>query len=230
MHNTFGRVLPLDARCHYSRGVLRRAFERWRDDWWTSRREWSLMMRAECHYRVMFCVLLEAMAQRACRLRLVRKCLSEWRKALSHKQKEERRLRAADHLAVQSTRRRALGRWRVCILSCTQNQDSETHIQQRQFTWVFYTWWGRSEKHKEQKLFERMVRQLQVETSLMLIQTGCCAPDTSLCVSRRFSTRSNAAYREPGCGGDDGHSSRSERRRNRTLHTICTLTGFSTTR
>lgn len=38
-------------RSHYNRVVLRRTFEGWRDEWWSSRREWSLTMRAECHYR-----------------------------------------------------------------------------------------------------------------------------------------------------------------------------------
>lgn len=38
-------------RSHYNSVVLRRAFEGWRDEWWTSRREWGLTMRAECHYR-----------------------------------------------------------------------------------------------------------------------------------------------------------------------------------
>ena len=38
-------------RSHYNSVLLRRAFEGWRDEWWMSRREWSLTLRAECHYR-----------------------------------------------------------------------------------------------------------------------------------------------------------------------------------
>lgn len=33
-------------------------------------------------------------------------------------------------------------------------------IRQRQYSWVFYTWWGQSEKHKEEMLSERMVGQM----------------------------------------------------------------------
>ncbi|XP_070707136.1 protein SFI1 homolog [Pempheris klunzingeri] len=51
MQNTFGRIRPHKAKSHYNSVVLRKAFEGWRDEWWTSRREWSLLMRAECHYR-----------------------------------------------------------------------------------------------------------------------------------------------------------------------------------
>ncbi|XP_029989754.1 protein SFI1 homolog isoform X2 [Sphaeramia orbicularis] len=51
IENTFGRILPHKAKSHYNRATLRRAFEGWRDEWWTSRREWSLTMRAECHHR-----------------------------------------------------------------------------------------------------------------------------------------------------------------------------------
>lgn len=51
MQNTFGRILPHKAKSHYNTGVLKRAFAGWRDEWWTSRREWSLTMRAECHHR-----------------------------------------------------------------------------------------------------------------------------------------------------------------------------------
>ncbi|XP_040015533.1 protein SFI1 homolog [Xiphias gladius] len=51
MWKTFGRVLPHKAKSHYDSVVLRRAFEGWREEWWTSGKEWSLTMRAECHYR-----------------------------------------------------------------------------------------------------------------------------------------------------------------------------------
>ncbi|XP_068450584.1 protein SFI1 homolog isoform X2 [Clinocottus analis] len=51
MQNTFGRILPHKAKFHYDTVVLKRAFTGWSDEWWTSRREWSLTMRAECHYR-----------------------------------------------------------------------------------------------------------------------------------------------------------------------------------
>uniref|UniRef100_UPI0037E92037 protein SFI1 homolog n=1 Tax=Semicossyphus pulcher TaxID=241346 RepID=UPI0037E92037 len=58
IQRTFGRILPHKAKSHYNSLVLRRAFEGWRDEWWTTRREWSLAMRAECHYRYYLCNLV----------------------------------------------------------------------------------------------------------------------------------------------------------------------------
>ncbi|XP_051931396.1 protein SFI1 homolog isoform X1 [Hippocampus zosterae] len=49
--NTFGRILPHKAKCHYDSVLLRKAFEGWTAEWWASGREWSLSVRAECHYR-----------------------------------------------------------------------------------------------------------------------------------------------------------------------------------
>ncbi|XP_062402151.1 protein SFI1 homolog isoform X2 [Sardina pilchardus] len=51
MGKTFGRVSPSKARSHHRRVVLGRALEQWRDVWWYSRKEWSLAIRADCHYR-----------------------------------------------------------------------------------------------------------------------------------------------------------------------------------
>lgn len=51
IQNTFGRVLPHQAKSHYKGVVLKRVLEAWKNEWWTSRREWSLTVRAECHHR-----------------------------------------------------------------------------------------------------------------------------------------------------------------------------------
>ncbi|CAL8340519.1 unnamed protein product [Lota lota] len=51
LKNTFGRVLPNRARSHRDRAALLRAFGAWKEEWWTTRREWSLVVRAECHHK-----------------------------------------------------------------------------------------------------------------------------------------------------------------------------------
>uniref|UniRef100_A0AAV2M7X4 Sfi1 spindle body domain-containing protein n=1 Tax=Knipowitschia caucasica TaxID=637954 RepID=A0AAV2M7X4_KNICA len=52
---TFGRVLSQKAKFHYKDTTLKRIFDTWKDVWWTSRREWSLMLRAECHHKYFLC-------------------------------------------------------------------------------------------------------------------------------------------------------------------------------
>ncbi|KAJ8263133.1 hypothetical protein COCON_G00155900 [Conger conger] len=51
IRKTFGLVHPSEARTHYQQRVLRNAFAVWKGEWWVTRREWRLCMRAECHYR-----------------------------------------------------------------------------------------------------------------------------------------------------------------------------------
>uniref|UniRef100_UPI00398E3A78 protein SFI1 homolog isoform X2 n=1 Tax=Pristiophorus japonicus TaxID=55135 RepID=UPI00398E3A78 len=48
---TFGRILPSQARSHYRHAVLSKAFDEWKDQWWSVRIEWKLMVRADCHHR-----------------------------------------------------------------------------------------------------------------------------------------------------------------------------------
>ncbi|KAM9800165.1 uncharacterized protein sfi1 isoform 1-T1 [Syngnathus typhle] len=49
--NTFGRILPHKAKCHYDSVLLGKTFEAWKEEWWTFGRGWSLSVRAKCHYR-----------------------------------------------------------------------------------------------------------------------------------------------------------------------------------
>ncbi|XP_043572043.1 protein SFI1 homolog isoform X1 [Chiloscyllium plagiosum] len=48
---TFGRILPSQARSHYCHATLRKTFHEWKEQWWSVRVEWKLMVRADCHYR-----------------------------------------------------------------------------------------------------------------------------------------------------------------------------------
>nr|XP_054753926.1 protein SFI1 homolog [Lytechinus pictus] len=44
-------VRPSIIREHYNSRLMRKMFDEWRDFWWTQRREWTLMIRAEYHHR-----------------------------------------------------------------------------------------------------------------------------------------------------------------------------------
>ncbi|XP_064858498.1 protein SFI1 homolog isoform X2 [Oncorhynchus nerka] len=86
-------------------------------------------------------------------------CLCHWREQLvehRHMQGLERRAEAwfADHIFPQ-----CLNSW--VEFTCQRRQHRERteiaqlHNKQHQYTWAFYTWWGRSEERKEQRLAER---------------------------------------------------------------------------
>ncbi|XP_044028465.1 protein SFI1 homolog isoform X3 [Siniperca chuatsi] len=70
----------------------------------------------------------QAVAQRACHLRLVIMCWSKWSSALHCKRSEEDRLQAAGHLAVQSTQRRALERWRALDVMLCREEAQKNRI------------------------------------------------------------------------------------------------------
>lgn len=65
-----------------------------------------------------------ALAVHACSLSLLRMCWNKWCSALYQKRREEDCLEAAGHLATRSTQRRALERWKACILIHAQNKCS----------------------------------------------------------------------------------------------------------
>ncbi|XP_063329862.1 protein SFI1 homolog [Pelmatolapia mariae] len=97
IQNTFGRVLPHEAKSHYNRVVLRRTFEGWRDEWWSSRREWSLNMRADCHYRYYLCNWT----------------LHSWRMFVCLQREKKMQQQKAQSFADKQRMRLVLDRWEV---------------------------------------------------------------------------------------------------------------------
>ncbi|XP_078104755.1 protein SFI1 homolog isoform X1 [Sander vitreus] len=97
MHNTFGRILPYKAKSHYNSVLLRRAFEGWRDEWWMSRREWSLTLRAECHYRYY----------------LYNLAFHSWRTFLSLQREKKSKVQNAQSFANRQRMRLVWERWEV---------------------------------------------------------------------------------------------------------------------
>nr|XP_019957143.1 PREDICTED: protein SFI1 homolog [Paralichthys olivaceus]XP_019957144.1 PREDICTED: protein SFI1 homolog [Paralichthys olivaceus] len=99
MEKTFGRVPPHKARSHYDSVVLRRAIEGWRDEWWTSRREWSLTTRAQCHYRYYLCNW----------------AFHRWRTYVSLQREKKSKLKNAQSYADRQRIRQVWERWEVFV-------------------------------------------------------------------------------------------------------------------
>ncbi|XP_028260990.1 protein SFI1 homolog isoform X2 [Parambassis ranga] len=72
----------------------------------------------------------QAVAQRACRLLLLRKCWSKWSNALDGKHAKETRLQAADCLAAQCIQRRALEHWKAYVVLCREEADQNQRASQ----------------------------------------------------------------------------------------------------
>ncbi|KAM9813504.1 uncharacterized protein sfi1 [Neosynchiropus ocellatus] len=97
MQNTFGRILPHSAESHYNLAILRRAFEKWREEWWTSRREWGLTIRANVHYRYCLCQVV----------------FLRWKMFVSSQQEKRRKILMAQAYADKRSMRWVWKKWRV---------------------------------------------------------------------------------------------------------------------
>ncbi|XP_033482337.2 protein SFI1 homolog [Epinephelus lanceolatus] len=148
IHNTFGRILPYKARSHYNSVVLRQAFEGWRDEWWTSRREWSLTMRADCHYRYY----------------LYNLAFHSWRRFMSLQREKKRKIQIAQSFADRQQMHLVLERWEVFIeMRRMKNRMLESAIEQNRLATLrsaWSLWQTRLQQHRDlQALEDQAVKQ-----------------------------------------------------------------------
>uniref|UniRef100_A0A1A7W7N7 Sfi1 homolog, spindle assembly associated n=2 Tax=Iconisemion striatum TaxID=60296 RepID=A0A1A7W7N7_9TELE len=80
--------------------------------------QWKENHRAACCQKEK-----EVTAQRAYGLLLVRRCWSKWRNVLDRRLTEETLLQAVNQLAVRSTKRRALQRWKAYVEWCREEAE-----------------------------------------------------------------------------------------------------------
>ncbi|KAF7711659.1 hypothetical protein HF521_000670, partial [Silurus meridionalis] len=64
IQKTFGRITLSQARSHRNKVVLRKVLSAWKDEWWHARREWTLTIRADCHYKWVWSVWQNALKRR----------------------------------------------------------------------------------------------------------------------------------------------------------------------
>ncbi|XP_059975489.1 protein SFI1 homolog isoform X6 [Mesoplodon densirostris] len=127
---TFGRVFPSKARFYYEQRILQKVFEEWKEEWWLSRREWKLRVRADCHYRYYLYSLM----------------FQTW-KTYMHQQREMRNryLRAEDHDAKQKMRQ-AWKSWLIYVVfrrTKLRMQTTALEFRQRSILWVWWSTWRR---------------------------------------------------------------------------------------
>ncbi|XP_077458857.1 uncharacterized protein sfi1 isoform X2 [Stigmatopora argus] len=99
MRNTFGRFLPHTAKIHYDSVLLRKTFEGWKEEWWTSGREWSLSVCAQYHYRYY----------------LLYTTFQSWQKYISLKVEKKMKIQRAQTLADRRRMRQIWDKWKLYI-------------------------------------------------------------------------------------------------------------------
>ncbi|XP_014443127.1 protein SFI1 homolog [Tupaia chinensis] len=144
---TFGRVLPSKARLYYEQRILRKVFEEWEEEWWISRREWKLCVRADCHYRYYLYNLM----------------FQNW-KAYMQQQQEMRNkfIRAKDH-DVKQKMRQAWKSWVIyVIVRRTKLQMQTTAAEFRQQS-ILRVWWSEWRQQLRQVLVSRALHDRAVK-------------------------------------------------------------------
>nr|XP_020453685.1 protein SFI1 homolog [Monopterus albus] len=125
MQNTFGRIIPHKAKSHHNSVVLRRAFEGWREEWWTSRREWSLTLRAECHYRYYLYTLV----------------FHSWQTFMSLEREKKSKVQKAQIFADRQRMRLVWDSWEVFTeMRRMKNRMLESALEQKRLTTMCSAW------------------------------------------------------------------------------------------
>ncbi|XP_053406636.1 protein SFI1 homolog [Mercenaria mercenaria] len=92
----FGRVTPSQAREHYRLRLLRQTFRVWHEMWWELRKEWRLVVRAECHHRYV----------------LWQRTFRAWREFIERQRIKNAKLALAEkHASTKLTRKCIMGWW-----------------------------------------------------------------------------------------------------------------------
>ncbi|KAF7664341.1 hypothetical protein LDENG_00180090 [Lucifuga dentata] len=125
MQKTFGRIHPHKARCHHRTVTLLRAFKGWTDEWWTSRREWSLTMRAECHYKYY----------------LYNWTFHSWLKFMSVQREKKKKVQNAQSFADRQGMRQVWDRWEIFIeMRRMKGRMLESALQQKRMVTLRSAW------------------------------------------------------------------------------------------
>lgn len=144
---TFGRVTPSRARFFHERRILQKVFGEWREEWWVSRREWNLCLRADCHYRYYLYNLI----------------LRNW-KTFVHQRREMRKgLHRAEHHDRKQKMRQAWKSWLIYLVACrTKLHMQSTALEFRRQSILRFWWskwkWQLAQAHADHALHTAAVK------------------------------------------------------------------------
>ncbi|CAN9511798.1 unnamed protein product [Ophioblennius macclurei] len=150
--NTFGRVLPHEANSHHNNVVVRQVFNAWRDEWWTSRREWSLTIRADCHYRYyLYCWTLQ-----------------RWKKFVSLQREKKTEVQKAQSFADKRRMRLVWDRWMDFIeMRRMRNSMLQLALEQKRLSTIQSTWNSWQIRLQQRRAFQTLEVQVLRQRALI---------------------------------------------------------------
>ncbi|KAJ8285613.1 hypothetical protein GJAV_G00028870 [Gymnothorax javanicus] len=125
IRKTFGRAHPSQARAHYQQKILRVALGVWKEEWWLTRVEWRLCMRAECHYRY----------------RLYNWVFINWRQFVAMQRKNKERFQMAASHAERRCQRLTWENWLAYLKMQRNKQNMQVAAQKQRQNSILRSAW-----------------------------------------------------------------------------------------
>ncbi|XP_070539749.1 protein SFI1 homolog [Ptychodera flava] len=187
MQNTYGRVKPSAIRKHYRQTLLRKTFQAWYNEWWSERKEWRLMVRAEYHDRFRLWrqvwsawkhfVIVERIknakkdiATQHANQTILSKVMGNWKAYIQIRRRKQAVYLRAYERANQSLLKYTWCRWKHQLVQKYRQHDMEDHAMQHwasgllQKAWL--TWRQKFAQKQEEKR-RHMAADLCYEKSLV---------------------------------------------------------------
>ncbi|XP_026863628.2 protein SFI1 homolog isoform X2 [Electrophorus electricus] len=144
IQKTFGRITTSQASSFHCNVVLRKVLKAWRDESWHARREWTLIIRADCHYKYV----------------LYSKVCQAWHKYVSVQKEENRKLLLAFKFVRRRMLRRVWDGWELYVemqhLKCRMHEAAIKHQTLTATRWVWMVWQDavqqRNTEHQQEAL------------------------------------------------------------------------------
>ncbi|XP_048055416.1 protein SFI1 homolog isoform X1 [Megalobrama amblycephala] len=136
IQKTFGRITTSQARSHYCKVVLRKTLGAWKDEWWHARKEWTLNIRADCHYTYM----------------LYSKIFQAWQEFVAVQREEKKKLQLAISFDTDHKLRCMWNGWELYLDMCRMKRGmQEAAVQHERLAALKWVWtvWNKALQHRD---------------------------------------------------------------------------------
>ncbi|XP_016109599.1 protein SFI1 homolog isoform X3 [Sinocyclocheilus grahami] len=138
IRKTFGRITTSQARSHHCKVVLRKTLWAWKDEWWHARKEWTLNIRADCHYTYM----------------LYSKTFQAWQEYVAVQREEKKKLQLAIRFETKHKLRCVWNGWELYLDMCRMKRSmQEAAVQHQRLAVLKWVWtvWNMTLQHRDVK-------------------------------------------------------------------------------